>query len=427
MLSTADNELLCRVGAGSPMGVYLRRFWIPALMSSQLPGPDCDPVELRLLGEDLMAFRDTSGTVGVLKALCPHRQAPMYYGRNEEGGMRCIYHGWKFDVTGACVDMPSEPPDSNFKEKVRSIGYPVVEQAEMLWVYMGPADRQPALPGLEWMRVAASQRNLVKYNQECNFVQAIEGDIDSSHIGFLHKSLTQLRNPQGADITARYTSLDQAPRWIVEPTDYGLMLAARRDAEADSFYWRINQFYLPWYTTIAGPLDQSRGHGHIWVPVDDEHTEVWCVIWSPTESLRDEERWRILHGPTPHIASLDPATGKLRATKANHFLQDRGAQRHVSFTGILGVREQDTAVVEGMGAVVDRTNEHLGTSDMAIIGMRRQLLNGAKALLRGVEPVAAERAELYHPRAWSAVLSRETEGHFLDHPQVQELMATMVP
>ncbi len=422
MLSTADNELLCRVGEKTPMGAYLRRYWIPALLSSQLPGPDCDPVELRLMGEDLMAFRDTSGAVGVLKALCPHRQAPMYYGRNEDGGMRCIYHGWKFDVTGACTDMPSEPPDSNFKDKVRSIGYPAVEQADIIWVYMGPSEKQPALPGLEWLNVPSSHRYLVKYNQECNFVQAIEGDIDSSHIGFLHQSALRL---QTSDIGVRvYQLRDKAPRWIVDPTSYGLMLAARRNAEEDSYYWRINHFYFPWYTTIAGSLGSTRGHGHIWVPVDDEHTEVWCVTWCTDQPMPEEDKYRILSGPAPHIASLDPATGKLRATKANHFLQDRDAQRNFSFAGILGTREQDTAVVEGMGAIVDRTNEHLGTSDMAIIGMRRQLLNGAKALMRGQEPAAPYQPELYHVRSWSAVLPRAEE--FLDNPQVQHLMQNLV-
>ncbi len=284
------------------------------------------------------------------------------------------------------------------------------------------SEKQPALPGLEWLNVPSSQRYLVKYNQECNFVQAIEGDIDSSHIGFLHQSTLRL---QTSDIGVRvYQLRDKAPRWIVDPTNYGLMLAARRNAEEDSYYWRINHFYFPWYTTIAGSLGSTRGHGHIWVPVDDTHTEVWCVTWSTDEPMGEDEKYRILSGPAPHIASLDPATGKLRAAKANHFLQDREAQRNFSFAGILGTREQDTAVVEGMGAIVDRTNEHLGTSDMAIIGMRRQLLNGAKALLRGQEPAAPYQPELYRVRSWSAVLPRSEQ--FLDNPQVQQLMQNLV-
>lgn len=423
MLSTADNELLCRVGPGTPMGDYLRRFWIPAFQSEQLNGADGDPIELRLLGQDLMAFRATDGSIGVLDALCPHRQAPLYFGRNEDHGIRCIYHGWKFDVTGKCVDMPSEPPESDFKHKVKLIGYPVQEQGGIVWVYMGPAHMKPELPDIEWAHVPATNRNLVQYNQECNFVQAIEGDIDSSHIGFLHMELGDLKNPRTPE--ARYRAKDKHPRWIVEPTDYGLMLAARRDAEEDSYYWRINHFYLPWYTTIAGPLDQSRGHGHIWVPVDDTHTQVWCVIWAPNEALTETERYHVLSGPAPHISSLDPATGKLRANKSNHFLQDRAMQRNHTFTGILGTREQDTAVVEGMGAIVDRTKEHLGTSDMAIIGMRRSLLNGAKALQNGVEPKAAFDPSLYRRRSWSEVLPRSTADDFLRNDRVLELMTPM--
>jgi phenylpropionate dioxygenase-like ring-hydroxylating dioxygenase large terminal subunit len=421
MLSAADNELLTRVSPTTPMGTFLRRFWTPALPSDSLPGPDCDPVELRLLGEDLVAFRDASGKIGILDALCPHRQAPLFFGRNEECGLRCIYHGWKFDVDGYCVDMPSEPPESDFRNKVKRIGYPVREWSGMIWVYLGPPHLEPELPQLEWTSTSAGQRSVVLYNQECNFVQAIEGDIDSSHIGFLHMDLGTLKRPQTTEM--RWRANDRHPRWIVEPTDYGLMLAARRDAEPETFYWRINQFFFPYYTTIAGSLDQTRGHGHIWVPVDDTHTQVWCVIWATDAPLSSEERYAVLHGPNPHIASLDSVTGKLRATKANHYLQDRAAQRNHSFTGILGTREQDTAVVEGMGAIVDRTKEHLGTSDMAIIGMRRQLLDGAKALMGGTEPAAAFDGGMYHARAWSKELARSTAETFLEDPRVQQLMA----
>jgi phthalate 4,5-dioxygenase oxygenase subunit len=420
MLSAADNEMLTRVGPGTPMGNYLRRFWTPALPAERLPGPDCDPVELRLLGEDLVAFRDSNGKIGILDALCPHRQAPLFYGRNEESGLRCIYHGWKFDVDGRCIDMPSEPPESDFSHKVKLIGYPVREWSGMIWVYLGPAHLEPQLPHLEWTPTSAEQRSVVLYNQECNFVQAIEGDIDSSHIGFLHMDLDTLKRPPNQEM--KWRANDKHPRWIVEPTDYGLMLAARRDAEPETYYWRINQYFFPYYTTIAGSLDQTRGHGHIWVPVDDVHTQVWCLIWASDGALPSSERYQVLSGPNPHIATLDPHTGKLRATRENHYFQDRAAQRNQSFTGILGVREQDTAVVEGMGAIVDRTKEHLGTSDIAIIGMRRQLLDGAKALMAGTEPAAAFNGEMYGARAWSQELPRSTGETFLQDPRVQELM-----
>ena len=220
-----------------------------------------------------------------------------------------------------------------------------------------------------------------------------------------------------------YWLSDRSPRWLSRPTDYGIMLAAQRNAEEGSFYWRINQWLMPYYTMIAGPVDQSRGHGHMWVPVDDEHTDVWCVTWPPVEPLTEEEKCGILSGPNPHISSLDPNTGKLRATRANHFLQDRTLQRTRSFKGILGVREQDTAVVEGMGAIADRTKEHLGTSGSAIIAMRRYLLNSAKAFLEGREPEEAYNGSLYQVRAWSYVLPRHAD--FLEDGKVKELMAAM--
>ncbi|GAC1319660.1 MAG: Rieske 2Fe-2S domain-containing protein [Chloroflexota bacterium] len=423
MLNAADNEMLTRVGPGTAMGTYLRRYWTPALPADALPGPDCDPVELRLMGQDLVAFRDSHGRIGILEALCPHRQAPLYYGRNEDCGLRCIYHGWKFDVDGHCVDMPSEPPESDFSHKVQSIGYPVRESFGVIWVYLGPTHLEPELPQLEWTPTSAHQRSVVLYQQECNFVQAIEGDIDSSHIGFLHMDLGTLKRPETQEL--KWRANDKHPRWVVEPTDYGLMLAARRDAEADTYYWRVNQYLFPYYTTIAGPLDQSRGHGHIWVPMDDTHTQVWCVIWANDGPLPDSERYQVLSGPNPHIATLDPHTGKLSATRENHYFQDRAMQRNHSFTGIRGVREQDTAVVEGMGAIVDRTKEHLGTSDLAIIGMRRQLLDGAKDLLRGIEPAAAHAGDMYRARAWSQELSRSTAETFLENPRVQQLMASV--
>ncbi len=423
MLSVEDNELMCKVGPGTPMGTWLRRFWQPTLLSSQLPTPDGDPVEVRLLGENLVAFRDTDGGIGMVAALCPHRSAPLFYGRNEEHGLRCVYHGWKFDVEGACVDMPSEPSESAFKEKVPVLAYPTQEWAGIVWTYMGPKNLMPGLPEVEFGRVPDAQRYVTKYRHNGNWVQAMEGDADSSHVGFLHKNLEALRNP--TDVTQRYTTNDKAPKWIVQPTPYGMMLAARRNAEADTSYGRITRWLLPFYTFIAGGLDQKRGHCHIWVPVDDEWTDTWDIIWSPFEALSERETANMTSGPTPHIASLDPQTGFLRANVQNHFFLDREAQRTKTFTGILGTREQDAAVTTGMGAVVDRTKEHLGTSDMAIIAMRRILIRGAKELMRGVEPAAAQHPEALRVRSWSYVLPRRED--FMNDPEVRRLSKTLVP
>ncbi len=425
MLSKADNDLMCRVGPGTPMGAWLRRFWMPLMLFEKLPKPDCDPVEVRILGEDLVAFRASDGRIGLITALCPHRQAPLFYGRTEQNGLRCIYHGWQFDVDGECMDMPSEPDESVFKDKVRALAYPTSEWAGIVWAYLGPRHLMPGMPELEFGRVPPVQRYVTKYRHNGNWVQAMEGDADSSHIGFLHKDLASLADPNRALVQSRYASLDRAPKWTIQPTDYGMQIAARRNAEEDSYYWRINQWILPFYTFIAGPLDQSRAHMHAWVPVDDEWTDTWDIIWAPSEPLNEQEKFAMTGGPTPHIASLDPDTGLLGANVKNHFNIDREVQRTRTFTGIPGVREQDAAVTTGMGAIVDRTKEHLGTSDMAIIAMRRILIKGAKDLMQGTEPHAASHPELTRVRGWSYVLPRRED--FANDPEAQKLSMSVIP
>jgi hypothetical protein len=204
-----------------------------------------------------------------------------------------------------------------------------------------------------------------------------------------------------------FFAADVPPRWNIAYTDYGVAGANARPAGDDARYWRVNMFLLPFYTYFPATPPEVRGHTHIWVPRDDVSTQVWCIIWAPKEHLTHAERESILGTDRPHIGTLDLATGRLRATKANHFLQDRTLQRTTSFTGIGGIREQDTAVVEGMGAIADRTQEHLGTSDALIIAMRRSLLNSAKALLRGREPVPATQGSVYRVRAWAGVLKND--------------------
>jgi nitrite reductase/ring-hydroxylating ferredoxin subunit len=423
MLKAQDNEDLTRVGPGTIMGDYLRRFWTPILEASELPGPDCDPAEVRILGENLVAFRDSAGQLGLLQALCPHRQAPLFYGRNEEGGLRCIYHGWKFDITGRILDLPNEPPDSPVKNTIRAKSYPVREWGGVVWAYLGPADKQPEIPQLEWGTLPPSGRQIIKYVQRCNWVQALEGDIDSSHVSFLHTKLDPKGNRVGYNQqSVGYVMRDKHPKIEVVPTDYGLMIGARRDAEEDSYYWRISQWLLPYYTLIGGDLDGKLGFGEMYVPIDDTHTMVWCPRWSAGGPFTEEQRRRNIEGPDAAVRTLDPVTGELRASKANHFLQDRLLQRNYSFSGILGVREQDTAVAEGMGAIVDRTQEHLVQGDAAIVAMRRTLLGNARALRDGEEPPAAAQGSLYRVRAWSAILPRTTVS-FTQDPKMPVRLA----
>src|SRR5690242_3174301 len=279
MLSQKDNEYMSRIGAGTAMGTFVRRFWTPLMLSEDLAEPDGTPHEVRLFGENLVAFRDSEGRVGVLQALCPHRQAPLVYARNEECGLRCIYHGWKFDVDGTCLDMPNEAPESVFKDRVRADAYPTCEAAGVIWVYIGPRDKQPDMPDMEWMRVPESHRNVHRFHIEGNWVQAMEGDVDSSHIGFLHKNLRDLRDPAKAERENRYQALDKAPKWVIQPTDYGMMIAARRNAEEDTYYWRINQVMLPYYTSVAAPIDGSAGLDRKSTRLNSSHMSISYAVF----------------------------------------------------------------------------------------------------------------------------------------------------
>jgi phenylpropionate dioxygenase-like ring-hydroxylating dioxygenase large terminal subunit len=427
MLSAQENEALTRVGQGTLMGTYLRRFWTPILLASELPDSDGDPVEVRILGEDLVAFRDSTGHVGLLQAHCPHRLAPLYYGRNEESGLRCIYHGWKFNVRGQCLEMPSEPPESTFKEKIQATAYPTAESGGVIWAYLGPPDLQPEIPDLEWCALPEGYCFVVKYIQECNWVQALEGDLDSSHVSFLHTKLNPAEARPGYTArTSNYTSMDRHPRYELVSTDYGLMLGARREAEADTYYWRITQWLLPYYTLVGGDMEQKLGYGEMYVPIDDTHTQVWVPRWNTSEPFSAEQRKSVLEGPTAAVATLDPYTGRLRANRSNHFFQDRQLQRTGTFSGIRGIREQDSAIVEGMGDIADRTQEHLGSSDAAIIAMRRRLLAEAQAVESGAEPYAASAASAYRVRAWSTVLPRDV-GAFTSDPRFQERILFAAP
>lgn len=406
MLSAADNEYMSRIGPGTPMGQYLRRYWHPFLESSQLPEPDGTVLEVTLLGERLIAFRGTDGRVGLLQWNCAHRSAPLYYARNEENGLRCVYHGWKFDVTGQCVDMPSEPVHSNFKDKVRLLNYPVEERGNVLWAFLGPIELKPTMPDIEWTTIPERQRVMAHFTVHCNWVQTLEGDVDSSHVGFLHRT-----NMRSGAYDARYVQHDNAPRWTIEQTDYGMALAARRETpEGDSYYWRINQWFLPYFTLVASDLARTKIHSHIWVPVDDTHTEIWCVEYTTQgQDLSDQDRWQLTNGPQAHIPSFDPATHTLTSNETNHYRHDRVAQKAFSFSGITGIREQDAAMTEGMGALVDRTVEHLGTSDTAVIALRRRLIKDARDLENGVEPWVASHGEVCNLRSWSAVLAKDVQ------------------
>ena len=390
MLSTEENKILTQVGPGTPVGDVMRRYWMPALLSTDIPQADCPPVRLKLLGEELVAFRDTQGRIGLLEEFCPHRLASLFLGRNEENGLRCVYHGWKFDARGNCVDMPNEPEESRFKEKVRTTSYPTVEQGGVIWAYMGPPEKQPAEPGMEWCRAPERQRFVSKTIEYCNFAQAVEGGIDTVHSSFLHNN--DLSNER------HFKRIDTAPKLEIERTSYGFRYAGIRNLGEIGNYVRIYQFVLPFHQFRSHQVDfDGSGKrqtmplilGHMWVPMDDETTMVfnWMLAVDEDKALTPEF---ILKRETS--AGRGPnGEGVVRhQTRANDWLIDRTVQRAKTFTGIPGLNTQDLAVQESMGRIVNRSREHLGTTDKAVIQFRRCLLDAARDLQNGIDPSGSD-------------------------------------
>ena len=421
MLSEQDNDIMCRVGPGTPMGNLMREFWIPALMSSELPAPDSPPLRLRLLGENLMSFRDSKGQVGIFQQACPHRGASLFFGRNEEEGLRCVYHGWKFDTSGACVDMPSEPAESNFKSKVRVRAYPTRERGEVVWVYMGPreSDRLPPLPDIETNMSPAGVNSANKILRECNFVQALEGDIDTSHISFLHRNLQEDAFAATPDEFNKYVGGDSAPRYQVDETEYGTIYGAYRPAEEDSYYFRIGQFVLPFYTMPGtGRLGYGGRRGfRAWVPVDDDHTMFFTIGAPRTYNMFGNRQPVSRPAATgddgrfmPETTDFASGRWRLSANRDNDYMIDREAQKTVNYTGIGNIHLQDQAITESMGPIYLRQHEHLGTSDSMIIRTRRRLIKAAKAHRdEGVIPAVVDHPELYRVRSGGVVIPRNAD------------------
>jgi phthalate 4,5-dioxygenase oxygenase subunit len=409
MLSKEDNELVTAVTAGTPMGDLLRQYWIPGLPSRELPEPDSRPKRVLLLGENLVAFRDSNGKVGMVAENCPHRGASLFFGRNEEAGLRCVYHGWKFDVAGSCVDMPNEPAESNFKDKVHAVAYPCRDVNGMIWVYMGPRETPPPLPPLEINTLPAEQvLEPHIMTEECNWVQGLEGDIDSSHIDWVHARVREDSSHRGT------FNPDKRPRMEVVPTDYGAFYAARRRWHEDGLYWyRVTQFMLPFFTQIAAG-DPSTVHTRAWVPLDDHHhmlVHMGARLDRPvTEQEREQGRdpFKSFHGYVEPTS--DPRTRfYTKANFHNDYFVDYDLQKNdlvfgVPFVGNL----QDRAMTEGMGPIYNRTQEHLGTTDAMVIFVRRTLITAAQTLReQGALPANVDRPELWRLRSASALLPEE--------------------
>jgi phenylpropionate dioxygenase-like ring-hydroxylating dioxygenase large terminal subunit len=406
MLTKEDNAVLCQVGPGTPMGNLMRQFWLPLLTSDELPVSDGPPMRVRLLGENLIAFRASSGKVGLFQHACPHRGASLFFGRNEEEGLRCVYHGWKFDTTGACVDMPSEPAESNFKSKVRTVAYPCVERGGIIWTYMGPRVEPPPMPMIVGNLDDSNPSVVTKVLRECNYFQGLEGDIDTSHVGFLHRTFG--REAEAGSMEA-YLDANRHPMYAAANMDYGTIYGAYRPAEEDTFYWRIGQFLFPFYTMpgtgILGGPKGRRGY-RLWVPLDDNNTMFWMI----TPRVQSQQP------PLANGRSFEPETTdwlgrwRLAANGRNDYMIDREVQRTVNYTGIGNIHLQDQAITESMGPIYERTQEHLGTSDRMVILTRRRLIAAAKAFAEtGELPLPVDHPELYMVRSGGVVLPRSAD------------------
>ena len=429
MLRPAESERLARVGPGTPLGAALRKYWLPACLSKELPEPDGAPIRVRLLGEDLVAFRDSDGGVGLVSAFCPHRRAPMFFGRNEASGLRCVYHGWKFDRNGTCVDMPSEPPvlrqapdDNVRKTEVRIEAYPTYEAGGIVWSCLDPLDAPPP-PAFELLRVPDTHRIVTKTFEECNYLQALEGGLDNVHAAILHR-----RSVKG-DLSFLRDYHRLIPKVEVRRTPYGYAFSAVR--QMDGKQWaRISQFFMP-TMQLRGTVQMENRHdnrmptldGHIWVPVDDLHTWVYNFTYAyfPDQPLPEDLalELEVDQGRGPGDVTHDY---KLVRNRTNDYLIDRTMQKRGNFTGIAGVNTQDYALQENMEPIVDRTKEHLGSIDLPIIAVRQLLLEACDDVAAGKPPRGVDPETHRTVRAadhfiaagldWADALRVETETRY---------------
>lgn len=416
MLKREDNELLTRVGPGTSMGELFRRFWLPVALVDELPTPDCSPVRVTVLGEPLVAIRDSENRLGLMDRFCAHRRADLFFGRNEECGLRCVYHGWKYDVTGNCVDMPAEPPEHNFKDKIKLKSYPCKEEAGLIWAYMGPDELTPELPGLEWMYVPESHRFIQKSIIDCNYLQAMEGDIDTTHSAFLHRWFAPdfrrsvLPSLGGGDTTSNARAELRAKkggewaRFSIKDTDYGIMIGAVRETSEDADQWHITHWLMPIYTLVAAGGPGQTLRCNIRIPIDDESFAFFRVQWNADRPLTERELNNFASGV--NFGELIPGTFFPVRNMQNDFLVDRQLQRTWNYTGIKSIPEQDQAMTCSMGPIVDRSQEHLGSTDAAIIAMRRKLFHAVRDLQEGCAPYAAYHCEVYGVRQADVVLQK---------------------
>ncbi|MBV8085441.1 MAG: Rieske 2Fe-2S domain-containing protein [Chloroflexi bacterium] len=431
MLTAEDNELVTHVGPGTPGGHFFRQYWLPFGVSTELPAPDCDPVRIMLLGEKLIAFRDSNGKVGLIQNHCPHRGASLFFGRNEEAGLRCVYHGWKFDVSGQCVDMPNEPAESNFKTKVKATAYPVEERGGLLWAYLGPRATPPGMPDIEPNMRDDMHRNINVLQTPCNWLQALEGDIDTVHASFLHGGSVQADERQSGTFS-QFVVKDRGVRFEAMDTPIGACAGAWRPGAEGHKYWRIAQFMLPCFDMAAPGLLGYNIKAWLRTPMDDHHTLsffIHCTRDKPGVITYDRGPGNRVHpNSTDWFGRFRMVAGPENDWEINRDLQ-RANKGGAGYSGIDGsAMKQDAAVTWSMGPIYDRTNERLGSTDLLIIRTRQRILGAMKALRDdGVMPPGVDDPALYRVRAGGVMLpweadwvkgTEELRRAFVEHPEL---------
>jgi len=373
LLSREDNELVTRTGPGTPAGELFRRYWIPALLSEEIPAADCPPVRVKLLGENLVAFRDSQGRIGLLDEYCSHRGSSLFYGRNEDCGLRCIYHGWKYDVKGNVLETPAEGVNSDLKNKIHHKAYPSREMAGVVFTYMGPEDKMPVFPNYPWLMVPPSHLIVTKFFLECNYFQALEGDCDTSHAAYLH------RGNHGGGLALQE---DPSPGFEIEYTWCGIRAPASRQVGSDKQDVRVSTFAMPFVGSVpVGKFINGKLDGFLavyQVPSNDLGTWRYNFRFKRSEPMTEKEH--------DFDKSQVGAEYKLIANRHNEYLLDRQKQKTRNYSGIEGFATQDACVTESMGAIVDRTKEHLGSSDSYVIALRRFLIKAIKDFQKNLDP-----------------------------------------
>jgi len=408
-MNARDNELLTRVGPGTAMGALMREYWIPACLASELE-PGGAPMRLMLLGEKLVAFRTPEGAVGIMDHACPHRCASLFYGRNEPGGLRCVYHGWKYAPDGQCLEQPNVPPEKSFAKRLKAQAYPVQERNGVIWAYMGKAETPPPFTGIEATLLPQEDVRLSCSLRRCNYLQVLEGEIDTSHFGFLHGGSVSLDDLDPNDLNSM-SLRERAPLYHTAETQAGTSYAAYRETDDGQIYYRVAHYLLPFYTQFPDGNFDSNIVLDAAVPMDDEHTMIFTWMYKKRQAgVRRLKDGSLIPGLEKDEDYLPNGSGWFDRWRTvpnadNDYLIDREAQAARSYSGLTGVQLQDQAVVESMGSIVDRTREHLSVSDNMIAITRRRILRVLKAHQRGEAPPGVSDAAVFQQARSGAFLS----------------------